>query len=1590
MKIIYNKIVSIVLYNFNSYLWLLLLVGTSLSAYSRTITYTGVTGGNWNVATNWDLGHVPGSTEDVVINGKTVVIQAGDIITINRFLLQTSTAAAGILNITGGSLTINQTTGTVSNDACFLQGGTINNSGGTVSITNAITSATGSGLRFGASAGTYKASSTFNNAGTGTLSISTPSSTNGTSCVIMNQNDVGYHPTFTTGGTITITPNSGSATMAIECASPVGAVINGTGTLTAGTSGSPVIYTFMRCSAGNTATLSATIDTGVTLNYFGSNSCIYVVTGGTTVANSATIINKGTINVGGTTRYPVYITSTNTLSGAAATFDNEGIITANGAFSTGNSGVIFMAGAGYLNSFTNSGAVNFNTTSDQTTECNVIRVSGANVNASITNSGTITVGSVKSLTNAIVLGDSKTSLTNTGTINIATGQITGTSGTGNAAFNNNARGILNLTNTASSATLVSNTAIALNNNGGAITTGATANTVTLNTGTPGATFSGASILTPGGAAANGKVTITNSVTLPGTLNMNVSGVTTAGTDYDQIISSAASAVITVSGTLALTMSASAPLTGTTIDIIKSTNGTITGTFSSVTGLASGWAIIYTTNAISLQYGSLSGLGEKNGRGFSLYLSPNGNDANTGKMESPFNTLIRAKDVIRVMKQFDTTLNDFHVILRGGTYTLDTTLVFTSDDSAPTSGKISYEAYPGEVPIISAGLEIMGWTVENGIWVANLPKAGWNFEQLFVNGKRAVRARTPNIGYNYVDLCGAYQNGEDISYKSFYVLNANDVAGIQGNNDEIVTLIYDNWLSGRYRVSNYNAQTKLLTFTGNPTDVGSNNNIRRGTRYIIEGIRQALDAPGEWYLDRAANKVYYIPLTTDTLATIKAYGSNLDKLMVFKGEPDNGSFINSIEFNNLVFRYAATNTPQYGTEMFQASCNLSSNILLDGVSNVNFVGCEISHVGGYAIQYHNGCTNSKVQNCLLYDLGGGAIYLSDGKYWGKLPTIPNYTKNIVIDNNIIYSGGRVYRDAVAIFSTQGSDITISHNEIADFYYSGISVGWSSDGSASSSLAQRDTVEYNHIHHIGQGVLSDFGGIYTLGESSGSVLKGNKIHDMAAYYYNAMGIYTDSWTNGIRIEKNLVYNAEDAGYNMGYTNSNNTITNNIFALNNAQTVRLGGTPNFNFNNNLVFSTNGVIVQSSTSTDPNCGFKSNLYWNPTGSISFAGKTFEQWQAMGKDSFSINADPLFVDPFNYNFNLRAGSPASQIGFVPFDISLSGVYGSAAWIAKASATPTPARAALKNVPTLTPLQFDEDFESLAIGTNPPYSVIAPINVYPAAGIWVGTTTEQSKSGTHSFKMSEGDNSLSNYLPEMTFMPCHFGGTTTFSFDVKLASTGTPTLNLNFEDRSKITAVHGFGLSFKDSALYAGSTKIVAIPKDQWVHVDILNIKTGTDANGKCNLIITLPNGTLVQNQLTVNSTWNYLDFLEFNLGGNLAQEIYLDNLKLTNTNGQNNIKTILSEIDNHELPKKNELHQNYPNPFNTTTVIPFTLNEDAFITLKVYNTKGQEVAVLVNNHLVAGSYMCNFDANKLNSGIYFYKLNVNQCESVKKMIIIK
>mgnify|MGYP002623187510 CR=1 FL=1 len=110
-------------------------------------------------------------------------------------------------------------------------------------------------------------------------------------------------------------------------------------------------------------------------------------------------------------------------------------------------------------------------------------------------------------------------------------------------------------------------------------------------------------------------------------------------------------------------------------------------------------------------------------------------------------------------------------------------------------------------------------------------------------------------------------------------------------------------------------------------------------------------------------------------------------------------------------------------------------------------------------------------------------------------------------------------------------------------------------------------------------------------------------------------------------------------------------------------------------------------------------------------------------------------------------------------------------------------------------------------------------------------------------------------------------------------------------------------------------------------------------------------------------------------------------NIFKTTTGGCNTVNIVMN---NNQLPERNKLKQNYPNPFNPTTTIKFDIPKKEFVTLKVYDISGREVAILLNNFKNAGSYIAEFDASHLSSGVYFYTIKAGSFEETKRMVLIK
>ena len=886
-------------------------------------------------------------------------------------------------------------------------------------------------------------------------------------------------------------------------------------------------------------------------------------------------------------------------------------------------------------------------------------------------------------------------------------------------------------------------------------------------------------------------------------------------------------------------------------------------------------------------------------GFSItardyHLDPYGNDSNPGTRQLPFATLDGARDAVRKMKTASGLPKGGITIHVGeGIYPLAKPFTLTPEDSGTADAPIVYSGGDSR-PVFTAGQRITVWRkVEAGIWAADLPevKAGrWYFEQLFINGRRAVRARSPQTGYYYVDIKGGRgvdpKTGKmvDLSRRNFHALHDADIqdfAALSGNalNDVTLTVLWDNWISTKLRVAAVDPASRLITLTGAPGK-SSHCDFDRGVRYFVENCRSALDAPGEWFLDRSGT-LFYQPLPGEDVPAAKVFAPRLDQFMVIAGDPQAGKFVEHVTFQGLSFQHAECLTPPEGMPEQQSAVTVPAAIIADGAHDVRFDNCEIAHIGGYALHLRTGCENCAVTHCHLHDLGAGGIHLGGV----NAPADWEQSSHLVVANNIIQSGGRVHPSGSAILSHHCSDSSITHNDIADFNYIAISVGW--NWNYGLSRAKRNQIDFNRIGWIGQNTLSDLAGIYTLGESQGTEIVGNVIHDVSCYRYGAFGIYSDQASTGIRIANNLTCRTGISAYNMNW-GKDVVIENNIFSLTGVHGLTKGTGHEESsaiFRRNIVWIDRGDILAEGWSR-PEMQTSHNLYWDNSGrEVAFFKMPLAKWQAQGRDEGSIIADPLFENPQQLNFKLKEGSPAAKIGFVPFDFSQAGVIGDAAWRDLATHFTPPPSPPISPVPELTPLTLNEDFESTPINTPPGIAKIDPTWSWDKYGLLVAVVNESSPSGQRCLKMVKEKPGLPSWAPMLLYSPEHRLGRTRLSFDTKLQRDGQ--LLVNLEDRSSMgqAPLGGPRLTFKQGKLLVPGLKPIEIPWDQWIHVE-LEVGVGEQSNGTFDLTVTPPGGA-AQRYSGIkyrSAQWSYLQWLAFNSLGEGNSTIYLDNIRLTNT----------------------------------------------------------------------------------------------------------
>ena len=681
----------------------------------------------------------------------------------------------------------------------------------------------------------------------------------------------------------------------------------------------------------------------------------------------------------------------------------------------------------------------------------------------------------------------------------------------------------------------------------------------------------------------------------------------------------------------------------------------------------------------------------------FYVSPEGESSNEGtSINSPFATLEQARNAIRDLKKDGGLIKPVTVYLRGGLYLRSAPFVLTSEDSGTEEFPVTYQSYADEKPVISGGKTVKDWNSAtlNGksVMVADLSqlKGGYTaFEQLWVNRHRAIQARTPNTGYLKVPN----SQGEDTqtlrrerSYDFSY--DPADEELLDGVEDG-VAVVFNKWLEYHMPIDKIDRENKKIFSTKK-----GGRAIEGEDDYYLEGGRGMLDQPGEWYLDRNEDKLYYYPLAgeTEIVATIPS----LVSVLRMDGEARNNQYIEHIQFKGLSFRHTTWILPRDVPESgySQADIRMDGAVRLTGVKNCLFQECEITAIGNYGLEISLGCSDIKVSQCDIHDLGAGGILIGPkirprGKVGpeelGKvdLPTVlenpADATTNIEIADSRIYDGGKYYHCAVGIWIGQSPNNHIHHNEIKNFFYSAISTGWTWGYGA--ALATGNVFEYNHIHHIGKltngdgAVLSDLGGIYSLGDQTGSVIRYNEFHDIWSGKYGGWAIYCDEGSRNMLIENNLVYRCKHACFDQHY-GKDNLVKNNIFAFAKTSVVMMAKMQphaGFILKNNILLSDGTPIYAGGYeyNVDQEGAFEadSNLVWSTAGEIIGAQNRFpsrlyepnepvmswEDWLSLGNDQNTLIADPGFKDPENGDFSLPENSPALKIGFKPFPLGQAG-----------------------------------------------------------------------------------------------------------------------------------------------------------------------------------------------------------------------------------------------------------------------------------------------------------------------------------------------
>jgi len=528
----------------------------------------------------------------------------------------------------------------------------------------------------------------------------------------------------------------------------------------------------------------------------------------------------------------------------------------------------------------------------------------------------------------------------------------------------------------------------------------------------------------------------------------------------------------------------------------------------------------------------------------FWVAPTGRDSADGTTEDPL-SLTGAQRRARELRRLALSplTQPVRIILRGGDYPLDSAWCVRPEDSGTAGSPTVFEAAPGEIPVLQGGLGISVWSkldtpvpglssaALGAVWVAEAPLIGGRvreFRQLWINGPKCVRARTPNAG-EMERLLAWDKSNETASIPA--------PAGLTGDLSGLEMVIYQQWEIALLRIREFTLQDECARVRFHQPESRIQFEHPWPAPIMTEGYRAPfflqnalclLDTPGEWFHDVTARRIYYWPRPGEDMLCANAIVPVQETLLDLSGTLDRP--IRHLVFRGLSFAHTAWMRPalfghvphQAGFYMTEAYKMLPPGtpekkalenqawvgrppgaVRIWAAQDVRFERCHFAHLASAGLDAEHGLRNLTVEGCVFRDIAGNGLQLGkfqDGGSETHLPYNPaddrEVSARLRIANNVITDCANEDWGCVGIAAGYLRESSIEHNDLSELPYSGISLGW---GWTYLSTAQRDNlIHANRITRYGKS-LYDFGGIYHLSASPGTKITENAVGEVTLNPY-----------------------------------------------------------------------------------------------------------------------------------------------------------------------------------------------------------------------------------------------------------------------------------------------------------------------------------------------------------------------------------------------------------------------------------------------------------------------------------------------------------